>query len=1496
MSGGVIAIVRTSFFAPFDYRVNATNLNLTGGEVRFGTAVTPPSALFRIAGALPNLVIDGTTTPKTAFLIASGPTTRVFQSTTIEAGTSLSLNGATLYQRGAALVNHGTFVSTIGSQLIFEGTTPQTVGGTGTFPAALAQIKLDNPAGVTLTQATNLPVLKLSLVHGVVSESSRLTIGQGGTTPATIEIGAPNGAGNGGALDQSPVWDLGSGGLHLSYYQESAPRLTGYEIPLSRSVAQLTLDNQSGVTVTGGAITIASNLLLTRGVLHTSAESPIELASTVTSPPVGSAASHVEGPLAIQLPAGSSPLVYRFAIGRDGAFRPLTLLGVVTGNLARTVTAEVVPGSHTGTPSPPLELLLPRRGFRVTATAELNPDARVRLAFGPDDGVTAVSAARVAQSDQEQGTFSSLGGLGSGTPGDGTVESIAALTPGLHLFALGLAAPPAHWDGGAGSSRWSDAANWQPDEVPSATTDVQIDAAGPSSIQVDGTFAVRDLVLTGPAEIDADGGTLVVHGDYAQLAGGLHLGRGTLEVRGDFRRDGGPFDAGTGVLIFDGDLDQVVTGRGLTLHDLVLRNGAPEHAKVWAAGDSLADVASLTVERTARLALASPAASAITVHGDLTYAGLPGGANLSFLTLRLAGEDRTLPGPDRSPLEMNVTVLDLAHYTLTESLLLAAGRTLTIGGRLDCGGFTLGGEGNLLLAPTGTLATTTQDPLGLGATVIVSGTRVFTDGIVEYNALGDQTINTTHHPVGAMLYLAGNGPKTLDGPLTLTGNSGPALTKGAVYVRPGSTLVDGGHVLRLTGTPAANIIVEGSYLSTAGGGLCFDQHPIQSSIRAVDGTTFGDLRLNFDASTSRVDLKAIGTQAALTFRNLVFGGEGGAARAGGTLRLSTQGTTPVVVTGDVRIAPSDSTQTGGGFTGLATGTGTITVHGDIITESRNPNQSILAGPGTYSLRMAGSSPQILALGTSATNLFVGATLEIVNPAGVELGGTSPLSYRLGGRLLLLGGNVTTGPHTLSIGPTGQLLRTDGHVVGNLEQYVPAGNSTRRFEVGSNGGYSPVDAVFAQVSPPGYVRAAAVAENHPAHASSGLDPVRSVHRYFQLAPADFGFQHCDLTLHYPPEDIGPGGDPLTFVVRRYAGGNWSACQIGARSPTSIEARALPGLGDFAIGTMPQVTASDVTLSEGNGGTTNAEFEVTISTLIGESVRITYLTADGTAAGGSDFTPILFPDTLTFDPGGTLTRTVQVPVHGDTQPEMDESFFLRLLGDPAVAVIDSLAEATIVNDDGPVLAVSGASVTEGNAGFTTAQFTLTLGSPGPDPVEVTWQTVAGTATAGSDFTPVGPATALFTPGGATTQELPVVVIGDPWAEADEDFLVRLSNAVHATVVVQDGLGVILNDDGTVGVEPPAVVPIQSYLGQVFPNPFAGQAVIPFGLSTRGRTSVRIYDIQGRLVRILVDRDLPAGEQQLTWDARNEHGNPVAAGGYLIRLESGGSTWTRFLIRAR
>jgi subtilisin family serine protease len=71
---------------------------------------------------------------------------------------------------------------------------------------------------------------------------------------------------------------------------------------------------------------------------------------------------------------------------------------------------------------------------------------------------------------------------------------------------------------------------------------------------------------------------------------------------------------------------------------------------------------------------------------------------------------------------------------------------------------------------------------------------------------------------------------------------------------------------------------------------------------------------------------------------------------------------------------------------------------------------------------------------------------------------------------------------------------------------------------------------------------------------------------------------------------------------------------------------------------------------------------------------------------------------------------------------------------------------------------------------------------------------------------------------------------------------------------------------------------------PNPVTRGATIGYALPKGGRARVAVYDPSGRLVRVIADRVLDAGEYSAEWRGEDEHGNPVASGVYFVRLTAG------------
>ncbi len=124
------------------------------------------------------------------------------------------------------------------------------------------------------------------------------------------------------------------------------------------------------------------------------------------------------------------------------------------------------------------------------------------------------------------------------------------------------------------------------------------------------------------------------------------------------------------------------------------------------------------------------------------------------------------------------------------------------------------------------------------------------------------------------------------------------------------------------------------------------------------------------------------------------------------------------------------------------------------------------------------------------------------------------------------------------------------------------------------------------------------------------------------------------------------------------------QPGASDPTS-----------FTVA-QPNLSIDDVSIPEGNGGSSSADFTVTLSSPSSQTVTVDFATGNGTATAPVDYTAV--SGTLTFAPGQT-TRTVSVPVNGDTDFEGNETFFVNLTNANNAVVSDGQGQGTITNDD-------------------------------------------------------------------------------------------------------------------------------------------------------------------------------------------------------------------------
>ena len=227
-------------------------------------------------------------------------------------------------------------------------------------------------------------------------------------------------------------------------------------------------------------------------------------------------------------------------------------------------------------------------------------------------------------------------------------------------------------------------------------------------------------------------------------------------------------------------------------------------------------------------------------------------------------------------------------------------------------------------------------------------------------------------------------------------------------------------------------------------------------------------------------------------------------------------------------------------------------------------------------------------------------------------------------------------------------------------------------------------------------------------------------------------------------------------------------------------------------LPRMSISDVSITEGDTGTAYASVVVSLSEpRPRQPVTVSYATQNGTAVSGSDFPTASGKVTFAV---GQMSKTIQIPVTGDSVVEIDEYFMVNLHSAKQAKIADNQAIVTVVDDD-PHVSISDVSAAEGHSGTTPFNFTVSLSHAYDQAVTVNYATEDASAVAGADYQATS-GSVTFAPGD-TTKTIPVSVIGDRLAESDKYFLVNLQPGSNANIADSQGIATIGDDEPRISI---------------------------------------------------------------------------------------------------
>ncbi len=127
----------------------------------------------------------------------------------------------------------------------------------------------------------------------------------------------------------------------------------------------------------------------------------------------------------------------------------------------------------------------------------------------------------------------------------------------------------------------------------------------------------------------------------------------------------------------------------------------------------------------------------------------------------------------------------------------------------------------------------------------------------------------------------------------------------------------------------------------------------------------------------------------------------------------------------------------------------------------------------------------------------------------------------------------------------------------------------------------------------------------------------------------------------------------------------------------------------------------------------------------------------------------------------------------------------------------------------------------------------------------------------------------------------------------FMLVLMPAITAQAQIVHGFSNVFALDTVTAVDDGENPPRLTTLVAIYPNPFNPRTGVEFTLAEAGDVELAVFDLQGRLIRMLDREYRSAGRYRVTWSGRDGDGHGVPSGVYLCRLIAAGESHTAKLM---